>query len=229
MPANALAEKIIFATSEWPPYLIAKNGQATGIHTEIIFELCKRLKIALEIQVLPWKRALMYAEKGKVDAVFSARHTEEREKFLYYSAEPIQIERTVILTLKGSNLKVTEVDDLKGKVLGVVRGYAYGPKFDNYQGIGKEVCDDDEQLIRLLAKKRISLAVGADEDSLKYVCKKLGVEAQVVYALNEIPSYIAFSKKAMGEKGKTLAEKFSEVLRQLKKEGFIKKTQSKYF
>ena len=53
--------------------------------------------------------------------------------------------------------------------------------------------------------------------------------AEVVYVLNEVPGYIAISKKAMGEKGKTLAEKFAETLRQMKKEGIIEKIKSKYF
>jgi polar amino acid transport system substrate-binding protein len=138
------------------------------------------------------------------------------------------IEKTVILAPKGSGMKINSLDDLKGKVVGAVRGYAYDPKFDNEKGIEKAECNDDAELVKIFAKGRVSLAAGADEGSMKYLCKKAGFEAEVVYVLNEMPSYIAFSK-AKGERGKALNEKFSQALRQLKDEGFIKKIESKYF
>jgi len=72
------------------------------------------------------------------------------------------------------------------------------------------------------------LAAGADEGSVRYLCKKASLETEVVYVFSEAPSYIAFSKK-LGEKGKALADKFSEALKKLKEEGFIEKVQSKYF
>ncbi len=229
-PASVLAEKVVFLSSEWPPYLmVSEKGEVTGLQVDIILDMCKRLKIESKIRVLPWKRALKYAEKGKGDAIFAMRHSEERAKFAIYPSEPILMERTVILARKGSGIKITKVDDLNDKIVGVVRGYAYSPEFDKHQGIKKSVCDNDEQVVKMFGKKRILLAVGADEGSIRYLCKKNGVEAEVVYVLNEVPGYIAVSKKAMGEKGKALAEKFAETLRQMKKEGVIEKIKSKYF
>ena len=112
--------------------------------------------------------------------------------------------------------------------MAVVLGFKYGPEFDNYQFLDRVECDDDEQLIKIFKKNRISLAVGVDEGGIRYLCKKAGIDTEVVYAFNENPSYVAFSK-ALGEKGKVLAEKFSEALRKLKEEGGIEKIQSKYF
>ncbi len=229
LPAIALAEKIVFATAVWPPYMMMKNEQLSGLDTEIVKEVCKRLKIEAEFQVLPWKRAVMYVKKGRVDAIFALRHTQKRAKFAFYPSEPILMEKTVILARKGSSIKITKLDDLKDKIIGIVRGYAYSPEFDKQQGLKRMVCDSDELMIKMLGKKRIDLAAGADEGSMRYLCKKNGVEAEVVYVLNEVPGYIAISKKAMGEKGKTLAEKFAETLRQMKKEGIIEKIKSKYF
>ncbi|RLC19152.1 MAG: hypothetical protein DRI57_07540 [Deltaproteobacteria bacterium] len=230
LPATALAEKVVFGTAKWPPYvMVSEKGQISGLDVEIVQEMCKRLKIEAKFWVLPWKRAVKYTEKGKVDAIFAMRHNEERAKFAFYPSEPILMERTVILARKGSGIKITKVDDLNDKIVGVVRGYAYSPEFDKHQGIKKSVCDDDEQVVKMFGKKRILLAAGIDEGSMKYLCKKNGVEAEAVYVLNEVPGYIAVSKKAMGEKGKALADKFAETLRQMKKEGVIEKIKSKYF
>ena len=228
LSGSASAEKVVFVTSEWPPYIMSEKGQAAGLDAEIIRELCNRLGVEAEIQILPFKRAMSYVEKGEADAIFSVRQNDDRKKFLYYPSESVMIEKTVILVPKGSGMKINSLDDLKGKAVGVVRGYAYDPKFDNEKGIEKAECNDDAELVKIFAKGRVSLAAGADEGSMRYVCKQAGFEAETVYVLNETPSYIAFSK-AKGERGKALNEKFDQALRQLKDEGFIKKIESKYF
>ncbi len=228
LSGSASGEKIVFVTSDQPPYVMSEKGQPSGLDIDIVQELCSRLGVEAEIRVLPWKRALKNAEKGEADAIFAPRNTEERAAFLYYPSEPLIIERTVILAPKGSGIKINSLDDLKGKVVGVVRGYAHDPKFDNEKGIEKAECNDDTELVKIFSNGRVSLIAGSDEGSLRYVCKQSGFEAETVYVLNEAPTYIAFSK-AKGEKGKALTEKFSQALRQLKEEGFIKKIESKYF
>ncbi|MDM8552406.1 transporter substrate-binding domain-containing protein [Desulfobacterales bacterium HSG2] len=227
--ANALAEKLVFVTCEFPPLGFMKEGQPAGSQVEIVHEICNRLGLTAEIQVLPWKRAMMYVEKGQAHAIFAARQNKERSAFLYYPSEPIGFERSVILARKGSGIKVHSLDDLKGKTVGVVRGYAYTPEFDSYQGIKRKDCNDDKQMVMMLAKGRFPLAIGADEVTVKYFCKQIGFEAETVYVLTEAPGYLAFSKKAAGPKGKSLAEKFSRTLRQLREEGVIQKIESKYF
>ncbi len=229
LPTNARAEKVVIAFAVWPPYTMTENGQPSGIDIEIARELCRRVGIESEFQEFPWIRALNYLENGKADALLTPKQTEEREKFMYYPSEPIRIEKRVILVPKGSGIKITKLDDLKDKNIGVVRGYAYSPEFDNYQGVKKTVCDDDQQLVTILAKKRVSIIAAVEEVSAIYLCKKAGIEVEVAYVLGGTPTYIAFSKKSLGEKGKALAEKFGEALKKLKEEGFIEKVQSKYF
>lgn len=228
LPSMAFAEKIVFVSTDWPPYVMSENGKTTGIDTEIVLELCKRLGVEAEIQILPWKRALKTVEKGEADAIFAPRHNEERAAFLYYPSEPLNIEKTVILARKGSGIEVAGPDDLKGKAVGTVRGYTYDPKFDTYKDIEKIECNDDAELVKIFSKGRVPLAASCDEATLRYLCKKAGFDAETVYVMNETPSYIAFSK-AKGEKSKSLCDRFSEALRQLKPEGFIEKIQAKYF
>jgi polar amino acid transport system substrate-binding protein len=229
LPTIALAETLVIATSLWPPYVVEEKGKLTGIDVEVVRELCRRLAIKSDIRVYPWKRALRYMEKGEADALFAPRRTPEREKFMYYPSEPIHMEKTVLIVPKGSGITITKLDDLKNRIVGVVRGYSYDPEFDKYPHMEKSVCDDDEQLVKMFVHKRISIIAGADEGSLRYLCKKAGVEVEVAYVFSAIPSYIAFSKKATGERGKILAEKFGEALRELKKSDFIPKVESKYF
>ncbi|CAN2039576.1 polar amino acid transport system substrate-binding protein [Candidatus Magnetomoraceae bacterium gMMP-15] len=226
--ANVFAGKLVFAASIWPPYTMSENGQVSGLDIEIVRKLCNHLGLEAEFQLLPWKRALKYAENGKTDAILAPRYTKERAEFLYYTSESINIEKTVLISLKGSGIKITGLDDLKGRVVGVVRGYTHNSEFDNYPGIKKEECDDDVQLIKMLVRGRIPFAVSCDEGAVKYLCKQINVEVEVLYVLNESSSYIGFSR-AIGEKGKILAEKFSQILRQLKEEGVVQKIENTYY
>jgi polar amino acid transport system substrate-binding protein len=220
------AEKIIFVTTEYPPLEFMKDGQPAGLQVDIIKQVCKRLGIVPEIQLVPWKRALMYVKEGKADAIFAARHTEERTEFLHYPSEPMGVEKAVIIARKGSGISINTLDDLKGKTVYVVRSYKYEPKFDNHPDIKKEICDDDTDLVNRLAKGHFSLAAGADEIAMKYFCRQAGFRAETVYILKESPVYVAFSKKTAT--GKSLAEKFGEALRAVKKEGFTRKIEKQY-
>lgn len=227
-PADALAQKLVFGASEWPPYIMSENGEVTGVDAEIVLELCRHLGFGADIQVTPWKRTLKHAKEGMTDAVIGARYTEERAGFLYYPSEPLQTEKTVIFAHKGSGIKINGIGDLKGRTIGMVAGYAYGSDFDSYQMAKKYECYDDRQMVKVFAKKRLSLMAASDEGTLRYLCRKQGVEAEVVYVLNKTPNYIAFSK-AGGDKARAMAEQFGQMLRKLKKDGVIRKIESRYF
>jgi len=221
-------EKMVFTTTEFPPYIIVDNGKIKGIHVETIAEICKRLNIEPDIQILPWARAIKYMKDGEADAIFSPLMNEERTQFMYFSPENIGSEKTVFAAKKGKGVKVSGLNDLKDKNVGVVRGYDLGTEFEK-SVVKKTVCDNDKQMMLMLEKERIDLAVG-DEGVLKLIRKMNGFEEiETVFVLREVLNYVCFSKKALGEKGKILAEKFGNILHQLKEEGFFQQVESKYF
>jgi polar amino acid transport system substrate-binding protein len=228
-PSALAAEKLVFATTVWPPYQYEENGQLTGITADIVREAARRLNIELEIQVLPWKRALRDVKEGYANGMLSALHTEERSQFMYYTSLPLFSVRTVIFGKKEKQIKITGLDDLKNKSIGVVVGYSYGPEFDNYPGLKKQECREDRELVRILDKGRIDVAV-AHEGPFMFTAKQSGLRNrfEAVYILNENPSYLTFSK-SLGDKGKALSEKFSQVLEKLKAEGVIDQIIENYF
>ncbi|MDM8550498.1 transporter substrate-binding domain-containing protein [Desulfobacterales bacterium HSG2] len=229
---NALPDKLEernFVTCEFPPRAFMKDGRQAGIDVEIVHEVCNRLGIRAVIRILPWKRAQMYVRKGKADAIFSLKLNEERKKFLYFTSETTYADKILVIVRKGSGIKATGLDELKGKLFGVVRKYSYGEKFDNCQGLKKIVCNIDSQMLRMLDRGRLDVAVG-EEENLKSVSRSLGFEDrfETLFVVDETRYHIGVSKKALGEKGKSLAEKLSRTLGRLKEEGIIRKIESKY-
>ncbi len=229
LPVNALAEKILFVTTDNPPYMIVENGKVEGLDTDIIKEVCKQIGIEPQFKGVPWKRALAMAETGEAGAIYALFRTEERTKFLFFTADPLDTVNTVIFTRKGSNEKITGLDALKGKQLGVVGGFSYGPIFDNYSGLNKVPCNDQEELVRILYHGRISLGV-APELPFLYTCKKMNFQDnfEVAYIISEDSNYVGFSKKALGDKGEEIAEKFTKALKELNEQGVVQKLTEKY-
>ena len=215
-------ETLILTDTIWPPYQYEENGQITGIAIDIVQEAAQRLGYTLEIQTLPWKRALRNAEIGDADGVLSALFTQERAQYLYYTSEPLFEVRTVMFTLKESPLtQLSSLEDLKGQRIGMVSGYSYGEEFDNFPGLQKYACKDDAVLVQNLSKSRIDVAV-AHEFVFKFASRQLGLQDRFkeVYTLSQYPSYLTFSK-TLGEKGQQLVKDFDQVLREMKNSGRI--------
>jgi L-cystine transport system substrate-binding protein len=128
---------------------------------------------------------------------------------------------------KGSGIKINSLDDLKDKTVAVVIGMTYTPEFDKME-LKKEICDDQRELVRMFAKGRADLAV-AYEPVFKSISKQMGLQDKFepVYTITERNVYTAFSKN-MGDRGKALSEKFSEVLKQMKADGTYQKITDQY-
>ena len=98
-----------------------------------------------------------------------------------------------------------------------------------HQGLFKEEAKDDIQMMKKLDKHRTDLATG-EEGVLQFIAKQENLQGiETVYVLSESPTYVAFSKKAFGENGQDFAEKFGQMLHQLKEEGFVQKIRDSYF
>lgn len=229
LPLNVCAEKISLACLEdFRPFQWSEKGEVRGIDADIIREVCKRLNIDVEFQPVPWKRALLYAENGIASGILAALYKEERKKFLYYTTQPVHVQKNIIMGRKGSGITVKNFDDLKGKSVGVVRGFSYGPEFDKYEGLRKIVCGDHIELIGVLDKKRIDVAMGSYMP-LMFNAVPLGIQnnLEVLHVITEYPVYTVFSRK-LGEQGKLLVQRFDMVLKQIKDEGMEQKIIDKY-
>lgn len=229
LPKEVLAEKIVFATTQVPPFVYKENGSWTGIDVDMIREICKQHGLEPEFKDLPWKRGLNDVEKGKVDGMFPLFRTEERIKFMYFPSEYIDTVKTVILVRKGSEIKINNLDELKDKKVATVAGFSYGPVFDNHAGLKKEECNDMETQARILHKGRVPAAVAPDLP-FGFISRKLGFQDKFesVCIISEDHNYVGFSMKLPGEKGKSLAEKFGQSLRQLREKGIEEAILEKY-
>ncbi len=217
------AESLTFVMESYEPYEYTEAGAFKGIDVDAIRLVCERAGCEPNFVDVPWNRAMSMVKNGEADAIFSLFRTEEREAFLVFPDEHLSLEKNVIVTAKGSGVTVNSLEDLKGKTVGVVDGYAYGDDFDNSDIFTKDAATDNDSVLKKQANGRTDAAV-INELVLETVTPSLGLtdafEIQN-YVVSEGKMYAGFSK-AKGEHSAKWAKTFGEHLKALRAEGKIK-------
>jgi polar amino acid transport system substrate-binding protein len=160
---NVLAadnKKIVLATDVWEPYygpdLINK-----GFFTEITKESFKRVGYNCVVCFVPWKRALELGKSGKYDGLLGAFYSIERTEFFEFSM-PICEEQLVFFSKKNTiKKKYSSLHDLKGYIIGTVRGYHYTDEFHNANYLTKDVATKTVDNISRLLLGRLDLVLAS--------------------------------------------------------------------
>ena len=156
--ANAESKPLKIAGSVWPPYIVDK-GAEKGAATALVTEILKRAGYKTEVSIQTWPRTLEGTSAGIYDVIISSWKTQEREKHFQYT-EPYFVNTIQFVKRKDAPIKFRNYQDLKGLVIGVVNGYAYGDEFDKAQGILKVPANHLIQNLLLLQRGRIDLTLG---------------------------------------------------------------------
>ncbi len=171
---NESSEKIInLATLNWPPY-ISEDVCNKGWVFQFTVAVLVSKGYQVNIHFYPWARSVKLVEQGKMDILFP-------EYFIESSAPSDAIsgkKRRELLALSnkfsGGELSLLKrqgyifdleknLGNLKGKIIGVVRGYQNTPEFDammDSKQFSVVEAVDELQLVKLLVAKRVDLIVG---------------------------------------------------------------------
>ena len=157
LPVNA-AEPLIIAGSTWPPY-IDPTRQDKGIAMDLVRRIFTRAGYDTEVHIASWPRTLEGASIGVVDVIAAAWKTPDREKVLHFT-DPYFENVIRFIKRKDAPIRFRDYGDLKGLLIGVVNGYAYGEAFDRAEGFVRVPVNHVAQSLLLLERKRIDLAIG---------------------------------------------------------------------
>lgn len=216
-------ETIEVTSLNWEPY-IGKNLENRGFVAEIVTEAFKRGGYDTKITFYPWARAVDKAKKGEVDGYMPEYYSEELKKQFYLS-EPFAGGPVGFFKRKGDETTYKKLEDLKGKKIGVVRGYVNEEKFDKATFLNKEAVTDDLTNIRKLLANRIDLFV-ADKFVGFYLLKKHMPEMMLQMEFVEPPLivhdlYICINRGVKDAKKKI--EAFNKGLKMMQKDGSLDK------
>jgi polar amino acid transport system substrate-binding protein len=213
-------KKIVLASeTSWPPHY-GKDLPNGGYTTEISREALKRVGYELEIEWLPWKRALIEAAIGKYDGVGASYYNEERAKDFAFT-DAIGKTEIVFFMLKGKNIRYSKLEDLKPYTIGVGRGYAYPDKFTSATYLKTEEAITIEHNIRKLLRHRIDLIIDSREVIpyllQTYFPNNVNSLEMLEPPLDTLLLYVAFSKNSPNYKKKV--EDFNRGLKMIKDDG----------
>jgi len=171
---NQSSDKVLnLATLNWPPY-ISEDVCNKGWVFQFTVALLVSKGYQVNIHFYPWARSVMLVEQGKMDILFP-------EYFIESSAPSDAVagkKRRELLALSnkfsGGELSLLkrqgyifdlqeDLANLKGKIIGVVRGYQNTPEFDammDSKQFSVVEAVDELQLVKLLVAKRVDLIVG---------------------------------------------------------------------
>ena len=198
LPAYSQDKSVSLAYLSYPPYYAADlpNG---GPLTEIVEAAFISQGYQVSRKQLPWSRALQWTQDGKYDALYSAWYRQDREEFFAFS-EPLPGNELVLFKRKNSDISFKTYADLKPYKIGIVRGYANPPGFDE-AGLMLEAVTSDKQNLLKLAGSRIDLVL-ADKALGNYVLATEMPSAKgalidwIEPPLAVEKQYLMFSKKA---------------------------------
>lgn len=170
---------VVNAPTEWPPYSTKFNDDYFGLDIEIVKIIFKEANLCWSFAEYPsTPRVLAELERGRLDVVFAASYTPEREAIANFT-KPYRAEFMSLFTHK-SNKKRFSLYSMSTVV--VNRGGYYGENFEVFKKRCPECLvelSSTEQRITFLKNHRVDFAV-MDELTGKAIIKQKGMAGEIV-------------------------------------------------
>ncbi|MBH9551664.1 substrate-binding periplasmic protein [Inhella gelatinilytica] len=135
-----------------PPFVMPA-GHALGPGIDIdIAQTALRLGGGppISVEILPFRRTLLMLERGEADFTVGLRRTPEREQLLSFSRAYGTEVRHQFLVRGASGVRVRTLQELQGRQVGLVRGFAYPPALLAAVGSGATWGPNRPALLRML-------------------------------------------------------------------------------
>lgn len=215
-----------FITETYPPFNYVGAVGITGLSGDLLKEICTRLDIPFEVEVLPWSDAYAEAQKTSNAMLFSTVMNEER-KDLFKWAGPITSLDWYFYASSDNPIEVNSLDEAKqvGKI-GVVQDYAISQYLEQSGFQNLVYCNDQAAAFELLLQGGIDLFPSdkyAAEKSLESLGKNIYAVIPEMTIRTEM-MYFAFNKQVPDG----VVADFQRMIDQAKSDGLMKTLYEKY-
>lgn len=133
-----------------------KPRPLNGARRKLLEALERELGVVFEVRMYPWARAERYAlDSGEL--IFGLPKNAERLRVLRYS-DTASHRNLWLVTRSDATFKFNTLEDLRGKTLGIARGYSYGEEFDRARAqllfrTDEDISSRGTRLTRLMLKR----------------------------------------------------------------------------
>jgi len=213
-------------TEDYPPLTFEQDGRVTGLGTEIVREICRRLNTPENIRLLQWDNAYKLALLNPNTVLFTVEHTLERDP-LFQWVGPLGSNITQFYTRKGDKLKIESMDDAK-KVEKIATCSSWFTEQElRRAGFTNLVSSPyPEENVRQLMQGEAQLSVFTDL-TVPDLARMAGYsveDLQPVYVVSESYFYIALSQGTPPE----TVQAWKEAYTQMKQDGTLAQIYAKW-
>ncbi|NIZ13890.1 ABC transporter substrate-binding protein [Phaeobacter sp. HF9A] len=198
------AEPIKAYTAHLPPYSIAPDLEHPGIAHEIAAEMAQRAGVELEVEYLPWSRALNMVEKQPGVALFPAARTATREDTLGWvghliSANQVFVSKGAPVNSMEDAKKLSKIAVLNSTVMDKI---LTGKGFENLSRVNSSV-----QAVKLVQSGRVDAWFAIEQETVA-LFKADGIDPSVFTfgeTIQEVPLWLATNHSFDAETAAALA------------------------
>ncbi|MFI8381500.1 substrate-binding periplasmic protein [Pseudomonas sp. NPDC079086] len=191
------AQPLRLYTEEYPPINFSKNGEPTGLATEVVQAIMQRTGQNAPISVVPWARGYQLALTRANTGLFVTMRTREREQ-LFKWVGPITRNVTSFYALRRSFLSINRLDEAReyGEIAVPRDWYSHqrllAEGFSNLTPV-----TGPAQMVSMLKLGRVKLMV-LDNLGLNALLAQGDIQAdevQLLFSFMHGDTYIAFSQQ----------------------------------
>lgn len=227
-PALTQEKTLLAAADPWPPFLDPGHAQE-GLTVELVRSAYATQGYTVKVILVPWARAENGVRDGHYDLLLNVWMTETRKTYLVFT-QPFAMNEIKFIKRKGDPFEFESLDSLRGKRIGVVRGYGYGEAFLQSGLFQRDEATGLMDNVRKLLAKRVDLTledaivaqsvIAASDASLldrvQFVEKSLSVN----------PLHLASGRA--NPRARELVEAFNRGLARIKADGTYQKIMKRY-
>lgn len=186
---------------DYPPLIFTgADGKPQGVAVDVVKQALGPAGWTVELEVLPWARALNLMQQGERDCIFTIFKTPEREEFLDFSSRPLLQQPISLYARKDSGIRFHgDLSKLGSQKWVVVRAVSYGERFDAAKaGLQVDQAYTPTQAFLLVGRKQADLTISNDYLAAYQLSgdasEVAGDIAQLQPPVDVVRSYIGFAK-----------------------------------
>lgn len=216
---NAHANNVTLAVEDsWPPYA---TEEGLGYSHQIVEEAFKSQGYNVDLQVVPYARALHLTKNGEVDGAFNVTRQTSTEAIYHFGQEPLLVATASFYTLSEDNIEANDLNSIPDSYnIGIINGYEYGDIFEeNHKRFNVIAIRTQKQILEMMKRKRIDGFIMFDEIA-KYTMEKHGFNSQdfkPIFVNHTSDIYVAFNKELPNKA--ELSSTLDKGIRTLKESG----------
>lgn len=228
-------ETMVVAADRWCPYNCEPGSDQPGYLIEVLREVFEPHGVTVEYRVMPWKRAVLETELGRIDGALGAVAGDRGRNLI--GDEGLGINATVIVVRRGEAFDYSGPVSLNGRTLGIVADYSYdsGGGLDRYlkqrraAGDALYVVRQDDplrSLFAMLARGRID-AFPENRYVARYAMGNMGLldSVSLIETGRGDAVYVAFSPN---DRGRRFVAELDAGIRRLRASGRLAEIMASY-